>query len=69
MDYSAAARIYSTVIEDSRCEIERLVADVGMMTLCYRTSENRRFFDYRANALSRIKRIDDETHICAFFLL
>ncbi|MBR5813878.1 MAG: DUF5113 domain-containing protein [Bacteroidaceae bacterium] len=60
MDYSAAARIYSTVIEDSRCEIERLVADVGMMTLCYRTSENRRFFDYRANALSRIKRIDDE---------
>lgn len=60
MDYSAATGIYSDVIENSRCEIERLVADVGMMTICYRTSENRSFFDYRANALARMKRINEE---------
>ncbi len=60
MDYSAAADIYSSVIENSRCEIERLVADVGLMTICYRTSENRRFFDCRANALARMKRINEE---------
>lgn len=60
MDYSAAVDIYSSVIENSHCEIERLVADVGLMTICYRTSENRRFFDCRANALARMKRINEE---------
>ncbi len=60
MDYSGAAARFSSVIEESHCEIERLVADVGMMTLCYRTSENRRFFDCRANALARMKRINEE---------
>lgn len=61
MDYSAAERMYSAVIVDSNCEIERLAADVGMMMVCYRTSENRSFFDYRANAMARMKRINEET--------
>lgn len=60
MDYSGAVELYTGVIDESECEIERLVADVGMMTLCYRVSANRLFFDYRANALARIKRIDEE---------
>ena len=60
MDYEVAERNYCHVIENARCEIERLVADVGMMTLCYRVSANREFFDYRTTALHRIKRIDEE---------
>ena len=60
MDYSRACDLYAGVIGDSDCEIERLAADVGLMTVCYRVSENRSFFDYRTNALSRIRRINEE---------
>lgn len=60
MDYGKAVELYRSVIENSECEIERLAADVGLMTLCYRVSENRLFFDYRAAALSRMKRIEEE---------
>ena len=45
MDYVVAYDGYSAVSESSRCAIERLVADVGLMTVCYRVSENRLFFN------------------------
>ena len=60
MDYAEACSLYMRVLENSDCEIERLAADVGLMTVCYRVSENRSFFDYRTDALSRIKRINEE---------
>ena len=60
MDYATAYDGYSAVSESSRCAIERLVADVGLMTVCYRVSENRLFFDHRADALSSIRRINEE---------
>lgn len=60
MDYNRSVELYVNVIDNSECEIERLVADVGMMTLCYRVSANRLFFDYRTSALARIRRIDEE---------
>lgn len=60
MDYATAYNGYSSVSESSRCAIERLVADVGLMTVCYRVSENRLFFDHRADALSSIRRINEE---------
>lgn len=60
MDYSEAERLYKQVVLGSRCEIERLVADVGLMTLCYRVSANREFFDYRTEALHCINRITEE---------
>lgn len=65
MDYAAAVALYSRVLEESDCEIERLAADVGLMTVCYRVSENRRFFDYRTDALLRIKRINEEVSLLA----
>ncbi len=65
MDYVAAVSLYEKVLAESRCEIERLVADVGLMTVCYRTSKNRHFFDYRADALSRIERINEEVDYLA----
>lgn len=61
MDYHEASALYENVKEESECEIENLVADVGMMILCYRVSENRRFFDYRAKASLRIDRIEEES--------
>ena len=63
MDYKRSVSLYRTVRDEAECEIERLVADVGLMTICYRTSANRPFFDYRASALARIRRINEEYDI------
>ena len=63
MDYAEALRLYASVAAASRCEVERLVANVGMMTVCYRTSANREFFDYRADALRSVERIEEEYNL------
>ena len=63
MDYARSVELYRFVRDNSACEIERLVADVGLMTICYRVSANRLFFDYRSTALSRIKRINEGKYI------
>ncbi len=60
MDYVTAASLYDRVLEDAACEIEKLVADVGLMTISYRVSGNREFFDSRTRALERIRRIDED---------
>ena len=60
MDYAKATTLYNSVIDESECEIEKLVADVGLMIVCYRVSANRDFFDYRARAVERIKRISED---------
>lgn len=60
MDYTLASSLYEKVLNVSACEIEKLVADVGLMTICYRVSANRQFFDYRASAVGRIKRISED---------
>ena len=60
MDYASAVSLYRKVQAEADCEIEKLVADVGLMTVCYRVSGNREFFDCRAGALERIKRIDED---------
>ena len=60
MDYATAVSLYETVIAEADCEIERLVADVGLMTICYRVSDNRQFFDCRARALERMGRINED---------
>lgn len=63
MDYSAAEKYYLWVIKESPCEVERLVADVGLMTVCYRTSANKSFFDYRSSAIRRVRRINEEVEM------
>ena len=63
MDYAAAVALYDKVLDEADCEIERLVADVGQMTVCYRVSGNREFFDCRARALERIRRIDEDAEL------
>ena len=60
MDFEAASRLYRQASSASDNEIERLIADVGMMKICQRTSMNKEFYDYRNSALRRMKRIAEE---------
>lgn len=66
MDYAGAFSLYNSVIDDSNCEIERLVAEVGMMQICYRTSANKEFFDFRSSALRRVRRINEEIDVLPY---
>lgn len=63
MDYLVADSLYTRVLYDANCEVERIVADVGMMLLCYRTSANREFFDYLTDAQARVKRVEEEYYM------
>lgn len=60
MNFADARKGYNNVIENSENEIDILAAEVGMMQLCYRTSANKEFFDFRSSAIRRIRRIDEE---------
>ena len=60
MDFERSAELYEKAFLSSKNEIERLVADVGMMKICQRTSMNKEFYDYRNSALRRMKRIDED---------
>lgn len=57
MDFEHAFRLYGKAELASDNEVEALIADVGMMRVCQRTSMNKEFYDYRNNALRRIRRI------------
>ena len=63
MDYSAAKKQYLQVVDEAQCEVERLVADVGLMTVSYRVSANKDFFDYRSSAIRRVRRINEEIDV------
>ena len=63
MDFEHAARLFQKASETSNNEIERLVADVGMMKICQRTSMNKEFYDYRNSALHRMKRIAEDDNL------
>lgn len=60
MDFEHAARLFRKASETSNNEIERLVADVGMMKICQRTSMNKEFYDYHNSALQRIRRLNED---------
>ena len=60
MDFEKSRSYYQKVYEVCRNELELLVADVGMMKICQRTSENKKFYDFRNSALQRMKRIDED---------
>ena len=60
MDFEHAARLFQKASEASNNEIERLVADVGMMKICQRTSMNKEFYDYHNSAMQRLRRINED---------
>ncbi len=65
MDFEKAIEYYQTVLDKSTNEIECLVADVGLMKICQRVSLNKNFFDYRNEALRRMKRIGSDYTVLA----
>ena len=65
MDFDKAMEYYGQVSEETNNEIEGLVADVGMMKICQRVSLNKEFFDYRNQALRRMKRIGADYTVMA----
>lgn len=60
MDFGHSKACLEKVYATCRNELELLVADVGMMKICQRTSANKDFYDYRNSALRRMERIDEE---------
>lgn len=60
MDFERADSLLKEVYQETGNELECLIADVGMMKICQRTSMNKEFYDYRHSALRRMKRIDED---------
>ncbi len=59
MDYAKSENLYKEVLTDSRNELLKLVADVGMMRLCQRQSANKDFYDFRNSAVKRVERMEE----------
>lgn len=60
MDFEQTIRLFQKASVASSNEVESLIADVGMMKICQRTSMNKEFYDYRNRAWRRIKRIQED---------
>lgn len=60
MDFERADSLLNEVYHTTANELECLIADIGMMKICQRTSMNKEFYDYRHSALRRMKRIDED---------
>ena len=65
MDFDRSDSLLNEVFRTTGNELECLVADVGMMKICQRTSMNKEFYDYRNSAIRRIKRISEDHHALA----
>lgn len=59
MDYEKADRHLQEVYNTTDNQIELMVADVQMMRICQRQSENKDFYKYRERAVSRLNRIEE----------
>ena len=60
MNFSKARTQLTEAIEASDNQVEQLIADIQLMRLCQRVSENKSFYDFREHAQSRLKRINEE---------
>ncbi len=60
MDYIKAAALYESVLQNSGNRVEWLAADVGMMNIYQRTSDNMAFYQYRDKALLELRGINEE---------
>jgi len=63
MRYHEADSLLSRVYQTTDNEVELLVADIQMMRLCQRRSDNREFYDCRERALARFKRIEEDNSL------
>ncbi|MDR1004498.1 MAG: DUF5112 domain-containing protein [Prevotellaceae bacterium] len=63
LDFEQAAKYHEAVSHLTQNELERLIADIGMMKVCQRQAMNKEYYDYRNSALRRLKRIDEEPNL------
>jgi len=60
MDYDSAQVLLENVIDNTDNQVEQLIADIQLMRLCQRRSENKNFYLYSRRASSRMERIEEE---------
>lgn len=60
MNFAQARTQLTEAISTSDNQVEQLIADIQMMRLCQRKSENKNFYEYRERAVLRLKRINEE---------
>ena len=65
MDFDRAEALHKEVYKLTKNELELLIADIGLMKICQRTTMNKEFYDYRNSALKRMKRIREESDLFA----
>lgn len=61
MDYDTAYVLLDKVREVTDNQVELLIADIQLMRLCQRESQNKDFYGYRDKANRRLRRIAEET--------
>ena len=60
MDFEESERLSLAVHALTQNELERLIADINLMKIYQRVAMNKEYFDYRNNALLRMKRIEED---------
>lgn len=60
MNYGKAYRLLDSVDYITDNQVELLIADIQRMRLCQRESNNKKFYDFRERAQTRLKRINEE---------
>ena len=60
MDFDKCEKLYGRIVANTHNEIELFAAEVGMMWICQRGSQNKAFFDHSDRAMRHLKRITDE---------
>lgn len=63
MDFDGAEQLYSQVSRMTCNELERLIADIGLMKVYQRTAKNKEYYDYRNSALRRMRRIREDRSV------
>lgn len=63
MEYPKAKNVLETISDETNHQVELLVADIQLMRLCQRESNNKSFYIFRDRAEHRIKRINEEKNI------
>lgn len=60
MNYAKADEMYVSALQNSGNHVEWLVAEVGLMNICQRTSDNMAFYRHRDRALQELDGINSE---------
>lgn len=63
MKYGKAASLLEEILHDTDNHIELLVANVQLMRLCQRRSDNKNFYHYRQQAVTSLKRLHEDENL------